>query len=460
MSWLSTLLHPVRFWRAQSPRSIDTSTLDHRASGWLVSWALGRATTSGVAVSPASAMALSTYYACLRNVSEDIAKLPLITYQRVGRGKRRAPEHPYYELLRAQPNEDMSSMSMREVLMHHAMAWGNAYAEIVWTPGQRRVHALYPLHPSRVWIRRDDAGALVYDVVGDDITLPSGESFGVQRIRQSSMLHVKGLGAEGYSGYSVLALAAESLGLGLAAQAFGAAFFGNGASIGAILSHPSTLSPEAQKRLRESFQTVYGGGPSNAMKVAVLEEGLKYEKLGIPPNEAQFLETRQFQVLEIARWFRVPPDKLGDLSNATFSNIEHQAIAYVVDTLTPWAVRFEQEFNRKLFAGTDFFCEHVFQAQLRGDQQARANFYKELFGMAALSPNDIRELENMNPIAHGSTYFVAANNYRPLQEVVEGEGLAARNGQRDTTPRVPALPARNGTSADDQDADADDSADA
>lgn len=429
-------------WRPFRAQSNGTSSTLTSPSAWLLNWALGGRTTSGMYVGPVSAMSLSVYFACLRNISEDIGKLPLFVYQRQARGKRRAADHPHYALLHDAPNNDMSAMTFREVLTHHALAWGNGYAEIVWDNRMEFATALVPIHPSRVRVSRD-AGQLVYDIAGGDLSIPDTNYTGLVRLQQENVLHVRGLGAEGYTGYSVVQLAAESLGLSLAAQSFGAAFFGNGASIGAILTHPHTLSESAVQRLRESWQTIYGG-PGNAMKVAILEEGMTYEKLGMPPNDAQFLETRQFQVEEICRWFRMPKSKVQVLTDSTYSNMEQQNLEYVPDTLMPWLVRWEQELKRKLFPEEDYFAEHAVQGLLRGDQAARASFYKDLFGMGVLSPNDIRELENMNAIGpRGDAYFVATNNFQPLESVVPLEEPEVP-GPR---PLVPALPGRNGNGA-------------
>ena len=412
MSVLTTL----RNWFA--PKATAISALLH-PTAWLQDWALGRRTLAGVHVTPASAMTLPTYWACIRAISEDIGKLPLLTYRRLDpRGKERAPEHPLYALLHDAPNDDMESMTFRETLTHYALAWGNGYA-LIDRDSRLTPSALTPVHPSRVVVRRDDTGLLVYDIYGGD-NVPG--SVGVQwyRVRSDDMVHIRGLGAEGITGYSVAQLAAESLGLSLAAQTFGAAFFGNGAAMGGVLEHPGKLSDQAAKHLRESFESVYSG-PENAGKVAILEEGMKYARLAIPPNDAQFLETRLFQVRDICRWFRVPLHKVGDLEFATYTNIEQQAIEYVTDTLMPWCVRWEQQLQRKLFGiQSSYFCEHALQGLMRGDQAARSQFYTSLFGVGVFSPNDIRELENMSPIGpEGDEYFIASNNMTTLKKVVE-----------------------------------------
>jgi HK97 family phage portal protein len=418
----------------------STSDLQN-PSPWLREWAMGRTTLAGVPINPTSAMTLPTYYACIKAISEDIGKLPLLTYRRIDpRGKERASDHPLYALLHDAPNDDMEAMTFRETLTQYALAWGNGYA-LIDRDSRMQAVALHPIHPSRVVIRRNDEGDLVYDVYGSEF-LPGSPLTNMYRVRSDDMLHIRGLGAEGVSGYSVAQLAAESLGLSLAAQTFGAAFFGNGAAMSGVLQHPGKLSDQAAKHLRESFESVYSG-PHNSGKVGILEEGMVYSRMAIPPNDAQFLETRLFQVRDVCRWFRMPLHKVGDLEFATYTNIEQQAIEYVTDTLMPWCVRWEQQLNRKLFGvQSSFFCEHALQGLMRGDMAARADFYTRMFGVAVLSPNDIRELENMSPIGdEGDEYFVASNNLMPLKQVVE----QAEEPPPAMIPVAPTPPGRNGS---------------
>lgn len=425
------------------PRADFLSDVRH-PTAWLTNWALGGVTRAGIRVSPQSAMGLSTYYACIRNISEDVGKLPLLTYRRLlPRGKERVPGHWAYPLLHDAPNDDMTAMTFREVLTAHALGWGNGYAEIV-RNGRGIPGAFAPIHPSRVHLQRDDQGRLVYDVYGNDgIYSAAGINASTIRLPQDDVLHIKGLGSDGYTGYSIVQLAAESLGLSLAAQTFGASFFGGGAALGGILSHPKTLSPEGQVHLRESWQTAYGG-PWNAGKTAILEEGMTYTRIGIPPEEAQFLQTRIFQVPEVCRWFRMPPHKAQHLDNAHYNNVEQQNLEYVVDTLMPWLVRWESELRRKLFADEpEVFAEHLILGLLRGDQAARAAYYKARFEMGTLSPDDIREIENENPLPAGeggNLYYLAANNFQPLRLVAQQVQPGAS-----MQPFVPTLPGRNGT---------------
>lgn len=361
-------------------------------------------TEAGVGMSPEQAVGVSTYFACMRVVSEDIGKLPLKTYERLdGREKRLADDHAAFELLHDAPNEETTAQSFRETLTAHAAGWGGGFAEIQRSRRGRPV-AMYVIHPSRVVMKRAKDGSLYYAVRSED-------SVNLVPIEARDMFHLHGLGEDSLTGYSIAALAAQSLGLARAAEQFGASFFRNGASLSGVLEHPANLSDEALKHLRDSWQRKYGGA-NNAGSVAILEEGMKYEKIGIPPEQAQFLETRQFSVEEVCRWWRVPPVKVGHNTATPYANIEALNLAYVNDALMPWAVRWEQEARRKLFMPDErktYFVEHLFQGLLRGDTQARAEYYSKLYNVGALSPNDIRAYENLNPREGGDEYFVAVN---------------------------------------------------
>ncbi len=388
-------------------------------SAWLHNWSYSGVTHSGVNVSHHSVMGLSTYYACIRAISEDLGKTPMIVFKRSSEtAKDRAPGHKYYQMLHDFPNEEMESLTFRETLTSHALAWGNGYAEIA-RDARGEAIALYPIHPSRVVIRRDENGKIVYDVFGTDMI--QGQSISrVDRLRAENMLHIRGLGAEGLYGYSILQVARESLGLSIAAQTYGAAFFANGAHISGVLEHPGNLTDIALTHLRDSWQELYSGA-NNSGKPAILEEGMKYTKIGIPPDEAQYLETRNFQVREVARWFRMPLHKVQDLADASFNNIEHQSLDYLTDTLTPWIVRWEQQIKRKLFHDDpEHFAEFFLLGLLRSDTRSRSNFYRVMLSLGALSPNEIRSAENMNPIGpEGDLYYIASNNLTPINTVLQ-----------------------------------------
>ncbi len=375
---------------------------------------------AGVSVTEQSSLKSTAVWACVRLLSETVASLPLPVYRRQSpRGKDRAIDHPLYTLLHDAPNPEMTSYTFREMLQAHLVTWGNCYAEIDYGAdgyGTGYPKALWPLLPSQMQVERVK-GQIVYEY-----TLPDGKQMTIPNYR---VLHIPGLGYNGLVGYSPIRMAKEAIGLSLATEEFGARFFGNGSSFGGFLEHPAKLSDEAQKRLLKSFEEKHQG-LSNAHRLAILEEGMKYHSSGIPPEDAQFLETRQFQVSEIARFFHIPPHMIGDLSKATFSNIEHQTIEFVVYTLRPWLVRWEQVLNRKLLTESErkqFFIEFLVDGLLRGDSLSRGAFYKEMFMMGSMSPNDIREKENMNPIEGGDNYFIPLNmmpmNGGVTQEVQE-----------------------------------------
>jgi HK97 family phage portal protein len=385
---------------------------------WLTNALSGSTTTSGERVDSEKALSLPAYFACIRCISEDVAKLPLITYRRLERGKERVPDDPVYSLLHDKPNRFMSSMVWRETMLHHALGWGNGYSEIVPNKGNG-IQDLLPVHPFHVQIKLDDDN-LWYEV--------RDQADGPRYLKQEQMFHLHGLGSTGHSGYSVLQYAAESIGLGIAAQKFGGSLFGNGIRPSGVLQHPGKLEKEARKNLRESYNSMHGGA-ENASKLMITEEGIEFKPLSIPPEEAQFLESREFQVSEIARWFRMPPHKIQDLKRATYSNIEQQSLEYVQDTLMPWMVRIEQEIQQKILGnGSDLFAEHLVTGILRGDQAARSTYYREQFNIGALSQNDIREFENMNPIEGGDTYYVPMNMVR-TEDASEG-GTVMEPGPR------------------------------
>src|SRR5574344_1223608 len=312
-----------------------------RTTGSNYSFFMG-GTTSGKRVNERSAMQMTAVYSCVRILSEAVASLPLHFYKYDENGsKKKAIEHPLYFLLHDEPNPEMTSFVFRETLMTHLLLWGNAYAQII-RNGRGEVIALYPLMPNRMEVNRDTNGMLyyVYQKSGDDAPTMEGSSV---ILSPGEVLHVPGLGFDGLVGYSPIAMAKNAIGLSMAAEEYGAKFYANGAAPSGVLEHPGVLKDPA--KVRDSWNAAFGGS-SNSHKVAVLEEGLKYTPISISPNEAQFLETRKFQIDEIARIFRVPPHMVGDLEKSSFSNIEQQSLEFVKYTLDPWVARWEQTLIR------------------------------------------------------------------------------------------------------------------
>ena len=354
--------------------------------------------TSGKAVNERTAMQMTAVYACVRVLSEAVAGLPLHVYRyREDGSKEKALKHPLYRILHDEPNPEMSSFNFRETLMGHLLLYGNAYAQII-RNGRGEVVGLYPLMPAKMTVDRDSGGNLYYLYSrGSDDAPEAGEN-GQVYLPPDQVLHIPGLGYDGIVGYSPIAMAKNAVGLGIATEEYGAKFFANDASPSGILEHPGVLkNPD---KVRESWNKLFRGSV-NSHQIAVLEEGLKYQPIGISPDQAQFLETRKFQLNEIARIFRVPPHMVGDLEKSSFSNIEQQSLEFVKYTLEPWLMRWEQAMGRRLFTDSEkesYFIRFNVEGLLRGDYESRMNGYAVARQNGWMSANDIRELENLDRI--------------------------------------------------------------
>ena len=372
--------------------------------------------TSGERVDEKSAMQIATVYACVRLLAESVASLPLHLYRVTNDegGKEKARDHPLYKILYRQANPEMTSFSFREVMMTHLLLWGNAYAQIV-RDGKNSVLGLYPLIPENVEIDRDDSGNLyyIYHAYTDEVP---GENNKDIVFKREEILHIPGLGFNGLVGFSPIAMMKNALGTTLAVERYGSSFFRNGAQPSGVLEHPGVLkNPD---RIRQNWSDVYGGA-NNAHKVAVLEEGMSYKPISLPPEDSQFLSTREFDVEEICRIFRVPPHLVQDLKRSTFNNIEHQGISFVQYTLMPWLERFEQAIIKDVLVDTEqdeYFPKFNVDGLLRGDYKSRMEGYAVGFSNGFLSPNDIRKLENMDPIPNGDVY-VANGSYVLLKDI-------------------------------------------
>ena len=379
---------------------------------------------SGEVVNERSSMQIATVYACVRLLAESVAGLPLHLYEytdEAEQNKQKAKEHPLYKILYRQPNDEMTSFTFRETMMTHLLLWGNAYAQII-RDGRNNVLGLYPLQPDQMEVDRDKQGRIIYiyHAYSDDVPNLQNKDY---IFRADEIFHVPGLGFNGLIGFSPIAMMKNALGSAIAVEKYGSAFFKNGAQPAGVLEHPGTLkNPE---RIRENWSDVYGG-PQNAHKVAVLEEGMQYKAISLPPEDSQFLSTRQFGVNEICRIFRVPPHMVQDLSHATFSNIEHQSIDYVVYTLTPWLSRFEQAITKDLLLPSEqdtFFPRFNVDGLLRGDYASRSSGYASGISNGYLSPNDVRRLENMDliPPEKGGDDYYLNGGYVKLENVRTAE---------------------------------------
>jgi HK97 family phage portal protein len=365
----------------------------------------GSQALSGETVSEYTALTYSAVYNAITLIAGTIGALPLHLMQRKGEKKRVADDRRMYRVMHDEWNPWMTAMAGRETMMAHVLAWGNGYAEIV-RNGMGELIQLWPISPNRI---RPElrGGNLVYRIRVDnqDVYLP-----------REKVLHIPGLGFDGYAGYPVISMARKSIGLGMALETFGSLYFGQGTHPGVVVSHPGKLSQIAHNNLSESLVKAHSGlGQSH--KLLLLEEGMKLEKLLIHPDDSQFLESRQFQIPEIARWFNVPPHKLKDLTKSSFSNIESEQQSFYGDTILPWLVRFEQCYNQQLLSTSDkeysgrgrLYFKHNAEGILRADTAARAAYYSSMFNIGALSINEIRAYEDKDPVEGGDIHLVPMN---------------------------------------------------
>lgn len=397
-------------------KSRDHPKIDNRTVGSSYSFYMG-GSSAGKNVNERSAMQMTAVYSCVRILAEAVAGLPLHLYRyKEDGGKERAIDNNLYHLLHDEPNKEMSSFIFRETLMTHLLLWGNAYAQII-RNGKGEVVALYPLMPNKMQVDRDENGELyyIYTRSSDEAKTMDGVTV---YLTPRDVLHIPGLGFDGLVGYSPIAMAKNAIGLAIATEEYGAKFFANGAAPSGVLEHPGTIKDPS--RLRENWNSTFGGS-ANSGKVAVLEEGMKYTPISISPEQAQFLETRKFQIDEIARIFRVPPHMVGDLEKSSFSNIEQQSLEFVKYTLDPWVIRWEQSLSRALLNDDEkrkYFFKFNLEGLLRGDYESRMSGYAVARQNGWMSANDIRELENMDkiPAEDGGDLYLINGNMLPLNK--------------------------------------------
>lgn len=383
-------------------RAIDQKTADFIKG---VDLDTGQLSNSGIDVDEESALKISTVYACVKVISETIASLPLNLLKEEENGdSKKAKYHPLYSILKDVPNSEMSSFTFREMLMTNLLLWGNAYA-LIKRNKDGVITELYPLKSKNMVVERDaSTNAIKYTYTNNK---------GISKTyTPKQIFHIPAFTFDGIIGVSPITYAREAMGLALATEEFGARFFGNGARPGGVLEHPGVLKDP--DKLRDSWNKVYQG-TANSHKVAVLEEGMKYHEIGMSPEDSQFLQTRSFQISEICRIFRVPPHMVGDLSRSTFSNIEHQSIDFVVHTIRPWLVRWEQAITRALLnedERTIYYAKFNVDGLMRGDFVTRMNGYAIARQNGWMSANEIRALENMNKIPAdqgGDLYLLNGN---------------------------------------------------
>ena len=373
-----------------------------------VPFVFGR-TSAGKIVNERTAMQTSAVYACVRVLSEAVASLPLniYSYGEDG-GKVKEYDHPLYRLLHSEPNPEMTSFTFREVMMTHLLLYGNSYTQII-RDGAGRVVALYPLMPNCIEEKRDDNGKLQYIYTKASDENPNLKDDGQIVLQYEEVMHVTAMSMDGLVGASPIATSKNSIAIALSAEEFGASFFKNGAYPGGVLEHPGVLkNPD---KVRESWNSIYQGS-NNGHKIAVLEEGMHFSPISLNPDALQLSETRHFQLEEIARIFRVPLHLINSLDHATYSNIEHQSIEFVKYSVQPWVIRIEQEMEKSLLLPSEkgkYSIKMNVDGLMRGDYKSRMEGYSIGRNGGWLSTNDIREMENMNPVSEedgGNLYLI------------------------------------------------------
>lgn len=413
-----------------------------KSAGSGYSFLFGR-TSSGKPVNERTAMQVTAVYACVRILAEAIASLPLHVYRyKEGGGKELVHDHYLYYLLHDEPNPEMTSFVFRETLMSHLLIWGNAYAQII-RDGAGRVIGLYPLLPNKMSVERDEKGRIYYVYTRTSDENPNFKEYGEIILKPEEVLHIPGLGYDGLIGYSPIAMAKNAIGISLACEEYGASFFSNGARPGGILEHPGVLKDPA--KVRDSWNAAFGGS-GNSGKTAILEEGMKFTPISIPNNEAQYLESRKYETTEIARLYRIPPHMIGDLEKSSFNNIEQMSLEFVKYTLDPWVVRWEQSLQRALLLPGEkgnYFIKFNVDGLLRGDYQSRMNGYATGRQNGWFSANDIREMENLNPIPaeEGGDLYLINGNMTKLEDA----GLFAGGSAAPTESPPPDNERKRGT---------------
>lgn len=412
------------------------SRLEKRYRGPGVSAALYSTVNSGVMVTPETSLTLAVAFACINVLSTDTAVLPFNVYKaRKSGGRDLAYDHPVNELLSLAPSADHDSITLRQATMGHCNGWGNGYQEIV-RDDRGRPLELVPLDPrwSETQPFRAKSGRLLYTIHGareEPKALPARD-----------ILHIAGLGWDGLIGYSPVAMCRQAIGLGIAAEMFGASFFGNGSHGSGAIKLKKNLTPTSRENLRQSIERAHAT-PANANRLMILEEGMEWEQTSINPDDAQFLETRKFQVLEVCRIYRVPPHKVMDYSQAHLANLEESNTDYLMTSLMPWLVKWEQQADRKLLTRAErmagYTCRHDMNAFMRGNSTARGELYQILLNSGAASPTQIAGMEGLPPVEGGNIHLIPLN-MTTVEQIEADKQAKAQPDKPVQTNDLPELP--------------------
>mgnify|MGYP001286480982 CR=1 FL=1 len=387
-----------------TPIRFNLAITDERA--WNQSlWNLaGSQSLSGESVTESSALTYSAVWNAVTLIAGTVSTLPLHLLRNDQNKTVQADEKKLFRVMHSEFNKYMTAQIGREVLTAHILTWGNCYAEKVYN-GYGDIIELWPIPPNRVRMEMKE-GELIYQIRVDNEDIP---------LKRDQILHIPGLGFDGFQGYSVIAMARKSIGLGMALETFGSMYFGNGTHPGVIVSHPMKLDPLAKKNLQSALTETYSG-LGQAHRLMLLEDGMKLENVGIPPEDSQFLESRQFQITDVARWFNINLHKLKEMDRATNNNIESEQLSYHIDCILPWLIRFEQSYDMQLLSEPEkwkqkLYFRHNADGILRGNAKDRAEYFRVMVSIGAMSLNDVRDKENLDRIDHefADDHFVPLN---------------------------------------------------
>ncbi len=383
---------------------------------------IGTPSVAGIQVTQESSLTYSAVYACVSIIANSLATVPNNIYERREEGKFLAHNHPAFKLLKSSPNERYTAVNFRKTLFLYALISGNGYARI-YRNKLGKVLSLELRSSREINPFQDEEGVLWYwDFAKSELVL------------NEDMIHLAAMGFNGIVGKSPIALAREAISLGMAANKFGTKFYENGAFLSGYLKHPGKFNEDGANRLRRSMRALYQG-VDNIGEVGIFEEGMEFVRLEMALKDAQFLESRKFQLEEVCRWYHVPLHKINALDKATNNNIEHQSIEFVEDCLRPWAVSYEQEFDKKIFYfdNDKYFNKLELNGLLRGDVKTRTEFYSKLLDLGIFSINDVRQLEDKNPIPGGDNHLVQVNRI-PIEYAKQyGEKLVKERTNENTT---------------------------
>lgn len=415
----------------------ETVNLGHPRDPVLREWFVGNAADSGEVISPDAAMRVTTVYACVALIAETVAALPLHVYRREAGETSKATDHPLYQVLHDMARPGLTAFEWREGTVHNACLRGDSFSRIV-INGRGDVAELVPLHPDRMRVL-PGATRPVYEYHHDD--------GGKRLLRDDEILRIPYKLTDGITAVSPIEVHRNTIGLALASQRYLSAFYRNSAQPKGAIKIPTTLSDEAVNALRSAWERRHLG-PQNAGRLAILDGGMEWQAIGMSMDDAQYVELSGLGVKDVCRIFGVPPHKVADLSEATFSNIEQQTISFVQDTLLRWCRRIEARLNAYLLGGDErasgYYVAFDLKGLLRGDAAARSAMYQALFAIGAMSPNEVRAAEDMNPYEGGEAYFVQGG-YVPVDQAVK----------RPAPPLSPGASGEPGGEADDSEDDGD-----